>query len=242
MEIQPGRIDTLVSRVTNAGMRSRTEVLRASSSGIPGMKAGSIQLMNGDDSTMAITYVDTARHAYAEMKPGAMLSQLGGVKMITDSSADSSSVDSLGPGPVVAGYNTLHFRTRTTSRTTMVMMGDSMTRSDVTIRDIYVAPALKNEAAGKTDRDSTFMRDLEVGMPGLAHTAARLRDQMRRVDQAGYPVMTDTDVISTTEMGKSERHTKTEVLSYAKRNIPASAFVVPAGYRKVGFMDLLMPN
>jgi hypothetical protein len=239
-----GEPDTIVSRELSLGMRSRTDFVSASGGGLPGMKLGMSMITNAADTDMVLIYLDNTRKLYAEMHPMSLISTMSDVasfKMRMDSTADSSSVDSIGPGPIIAGHKTIHFRTRSTSKTVLAMMGDSSVRTEVKVNDVFLAPDLRSpETTASTERKTEAVKKMmPAGMDAIMNDAEKTQ---RRLQPYGPQLKSETEVTSSSAVGTTVHRSSTEALSYRKETIPASVFTVPPAYKKVGVMDLLMPN
>src|ERR1700730_2200113 len=126
METVAGRTDTILSRTVTSKERYRVDYISSTAPAAPIFRPGLTQLMMTRDSDMTIIFMDSARKIYAQMKPSSIMSNAGfaGVAMKFESTGDSATMDSIGPGPTIAGHKTLHFRMRSSSRLTTTMFGD----------------------------------------------------------------------------------------------------------------------
>lgn len=241
-----GKTDTILTHSVESKERYRAEYVR-SSAAIPFMRAGITQLMTAGDSDLTVVFMDPARKIYAEMKTSAMLSGMGsmGAAMKFDSTGDSTRLDSIGPGPMVAGHPTIHFRTHSGSRMSMAMFGDTSVRTMAVTTDLYLAPDLIPDSSG---RDSARvksamvrMRAITRGIPGVDALAAKASKVAQRLAKYGTPLKTVTETTITGATGSITRHSSTETLTYERRVVPDSLFVIPMAYRKVPLMDFISP-
>ncbi|MGH7603366.1 MAG: hypothetical protein ACRENK_05120 [Gemmatimonadaceae bacterium] len=244
MQRPTGKTDTILTRSVESTERYRTEYVR-SSAAIPFMRTGMTQLVTAGDSDLTIVFVDSARKMYAEMKTSAMLSGMGamGATMKFDSTGDSTRLDSIGPGPMVAGHATIHFQMHSGSRMSMAVFGDTSVRTMAITTDFYVAPDLMLDSSG---RDSTRakaavdrLRAMTRGLPGVDALAAKASKAAKRLAKYGTPLKTVTETTITGPAGSVTRHSSMETLTYERKIVPDSLFVIPMGYKKVPLMDFV---
>ena len=212
----------------------------------PVFRSGLTQLMMTGDSDVTVIFMDSARRIYAEMKPSLILTSAGlGGAMKFESKGDSATIDSIGPGSTIAGHKTLHFRTHSSSRTTMTMFGDTSSRAMAVTTDVYVAPDLPSDSAEpdsvRTKTTSARLRSMTRAFPGAEAVAAQAAKVTKRLAKCGTTLKTVTETTATTAAGTRTQHTSLETLSYENKVVPDSLFLVPAGYKRVGLMDLFSP-
>jgi hypothetical protein len=246
METVAGKTDTILSRTVTSKERYRVDYI-SSTAAAPIFRPGRTELMMPGDSDMTIIFMDSARKIYAEMKQSSIMSSAGiaGVAMKFESTGDSATIDSIGPGPTIAGHKTLHFRTHSTSRMTMTMFGDTSVRATAVTTDLYVAPDL---ASASTERDSVRtkstsarLRSMTRTIPGAEAMAEQTAKVTKRLAKCGTTLKTVTETTATTAAGAHTQHTSLETLNYQKRVVPDSLFSIPAGYKKVALMDIVSP-
>jgi hypothetical protein len=246
METVAGKTDTILSRTVTSKERYRVDYI-SSTAAAPVFRPGRTELMITGDSDMTIIFMDSARKIYAEMKQSSIMSSAGiaGVAMKFESTGDSATIDSIGPGPTIAGHKTLHFRTHSTSRMTMTMFGDTSVRATAVTTDLYVAPDL---ASVSTERDSVRtkstsarLRSMTRTIPGAEAMAEQTAKVTKRLAKCGTTLKTVTETTATTAVGARTQHKSLETLSYEKRVVPDSLFSIPTGYKKVALMDIVSP-
>jgi hypothetical protein len=242
MQGATGKTDSILMHSVESNDRYRADYVR-STAAIPFMRAGVTQLVTGSDSDLTIVFVDSTRKMYAEMKTSAILSGMGamGATMKFDSTNDSTRLDSIGPGPTVAGHPTIHFRTHSGSRMSMAVFGDTSVRTMAVTTDLYVAPDLLSDIPG---RDSarvksavSRMRAITRGIPGMDALAAKGSHVAQRLAKYGPPLKSVTETTITGPAGSITRHSSMETLTYERKVVPDSLFVIPTGYKKVPLMD-----
>ncbi len=247
METVAGKTDTILSRTVTSKERYRVDYISSTAAAALVYRPGLTQLMMTGDSDMTVIFMDSARRIYAEMKPSLILSSVGfaGAAMKFESTGDSATMDSIGPGPTIAGHKTLHFRTHSTSRMTMTMFGDTSVRSTAVTTDLYVAPDL---ASDSPERDSVRaksisarLRSMTRAMPGAEAMAEQTAKVTKRLAKCGTTLKTVTETTATTAAGARTQHMSLETLNYEKRVVSDSLFSIPAGYKKVALMDLVSP-
>jgi hypothetical protein len=242
MQTATGKTDTILMRGMESKGRYRAEYVR-SSAAIPFMRAGITQLMTGSDSDLTVAFMDPARKMYSEMRPSTMFSGMAamGATLKFDSTGDSTRLDSVGPGPIVAGHQTVHFQMHSGSRMSMTVFGDTSVRTMAVTTDLYIAPDLIPDSS---ERDSarmktavTRMRAITRGIPGMDALAAKGSTVALRLAKYGTPLKTVTETTITGPTGSVTRNSSFEVLTYERKVVPDSLFVIPTGYKKVPLMD-----
>lgn len=243
-ESDGGQPDTVIVHALSSGNRYRVEFVGGKNPLNPFGAAGSTQLITISDGDLTITFLDPAAKTYFEFKPFGLLNGVQemmkalGAEMNLPPGGDSTVLDSLGDGGVIAGYRTLHFRHHSSYGMSMNLMGESFTTSITDSTDTYVAPALKADMS----RDSAYskMRPLEEVMntlsggmaAGMFQMVARGEGARKRISAAGVPVRT-ISVVTTVLGGNPSRHRQvTELLKFERAAVADSVFAVPAGYKK----------
>ena len=192
------------------------------------------------DSGATITFINVGQKQYMSIKPNAMMEgvkkmmEAMGGQVVVDTAATKLSLDSLGPGPVLAGHPTLHYRLTTSLRMTMAMMGNSTTMEQQSVEDIYAATDLGE----LWDLNVSLNRLADIGQtvglaPGFMERAKALQKRIR-----GLPIR-----LTKLETVKSEGRTRTvneeiTVSNIKRAEVPDSAFAIPAGYTPIAMPKL----
>jgi hypothetical protein len=247
MEAVAGRTDTVLSRTVTSKERYRVDYINSTAAASPVFRSGMTQLMMTRDSDMTIIFMDSARKIYAEMKPSSIMSSAGfaGVAMKFESTGDSATMDSIGPGPTIAGHKTLHFRMHSSSRMTTTMFGDTSVRATAVTTDFYVAPDLASDSqepdSARAKSTSARLRSMTRAIPGAEAMAEQTAKVTRRLAKCGTTLKMVAETTATTAAGAHTQHMSIETLNYENKVVSDSLFSVPAGYKKVGLMDLVSP-
>jgi len=247
METVAGKTDTILSRTVTSKERYRVDYISSTAAASPIFRPGLTELMMTRDSDVTIIFMDSARKIYAEMRPSSIMSSAGfaGMAMKFESTGDSATIDSIGPGLTIAGHKTLHFRTHSTSRMTMTMFGDTSVRATAVTTDLYVAPDLASESAEpdplRAKSNSARLRSMTRMMPGAEAIAEQTAKVTKRLAKCGTTLKAVTETTATTAAGARTQHMSLETLNYEKKIVSDSLFSVPAGYKKVSVMDLMSP-
>lgn len=246
MEAVAGKADTILSRTVTSKERVRVDYISSTAAASPVFRSGMTQLMMTGDSDMTVIFMDSARKIYAEMKPSSIMSSAGlGAAMKFESTGDSATIDSIGPGPTIVGHKTLHFRTHSSSRMTMTMFGDTSVRATAVTTDLYVAPDLPSDSAERdsvrTKSTSAGLRSMTRTIPGAEVMVEQTAKVTRRLAKCGTTLKMVAETTATTAAGAHTQHMSIETLNYENKVVSDSLFSVPAGYKKVGLMDLVSP-
>jgi len=157
-----------------------------------------------------------------------MMASMGG-SMTFDLTAEPK-VESLGPGPVILGHRTVHYRVTTGMRMTMAGMGQNQVMETTSIMDQYVATDLKNVAG-------PFSGATWIGAGGMFGNGdksyfAKLRAATAKLPNgAKLRMVTKIDV---TGMGPgASTRSVGEVTGMKKVTATPDLFAVPADYTKV---------
>lgn len=162
-----------------------------------------------------------------------------------ESTGDSATMDSIGPGPTIAGHKTLHFRMHSSSRMTTTMFGDTSVRATAVTTDFYVAPDLASDSqesdSARAKSTSARLRSMTRAMPGAEAMAEQAAKVTKRLAKCGTTLKTVTETTATTAVGARTQHMSLETLNYENKVVSDSLFSIPAGFKKVGLMDLVSP-
>jgi hypothetical protein len=239
-----GDPDTVLTRTTESGGRTRMDVTGPGAKKDPWQLMGTTEIMIATDGTPTAIFIDSARKTYWTTDLRAMMSAVPNATTMSIKPAatrDTSILDSLGDGGMVAGYPTLHFRRHATAQMTMNLLGQASTWTDAIVTDYYVAPGLtpdsdEQAARHKPEKPSRAGAGmLPRNMQGVAAAGAAA---MRRMRKIGRIVETVTESTTTTDGGKMTNRRTEEFVS--RRTIPASdsLFSIPEGYKRArpGFL------
>lgn len=170
---------------------------------------------------------------YIQFAPVAMMkkmkdamTQLGGSPQV-DFSGSQVTVDSLGSGGMIAGYNTLHFRTTIVMQ--MGLGGQPMGNQNIVI-DHYLAPDLKDFPRGTAMLSGT---DQASSIPGIPKTFSDQLAAAGKRTSSAMALRVETSINGSMMGIGMSRKQILEVTSVKRVDVPASSFVVPAGYRKI---------
>jgi hypothetical protein len=197
--------------------------------------------MNPRDSAMGMIIVNHDKKTYSTLDFSKMFDSSGNIlggaggNVKIDPSEDSSSVDSLGPGPVIAGHATLHFRTRSISHMTMAFMGQNATMRSEMTSDLFIAPDIRTE--GDSSKSARMQSLFGPGM--MARAGNKIGRATSEIAKKGTTLRMATEtVIHIGEMTQTQRMS-VETLSYKRMVVPDSVFAIPAGYtRTEGFFGM----
>lgn len=152
-----------------------------------------------------------------------------GASMTFDMTSEPK-VESLGPGPVILGHRTVHYRVTSGLRMTMSGMGQSQVMETTSIIDQYVAPDLRNVAG-------PFIGAAWSGASGMFGSGNKsyfdkLRAATSRLS-SGAKLRTETTIsVSGIGQGAATRSLG-EVTGMKKVIATPDMFAVPADYTKL---------
>jgi hypothetical protein len=171
------------------------------------------------------TYVQFAPQVMMK-KMRDMMSGMPGMSQMSFTGSQVT-VDSIGSGGMIAGYNTIHYRLTIAMK---IGVGGQPMGDQSSVMDTYVAPDLKEFAQGSSMLGGT---EEAATMPGIPKT---LTDQLTAAGKrVGYAMALKTEITASgSMMGTSmSRKQVLEVTAVKRADVPAASFVVPAGYKKV---------
>ena len=123
------------------------------------------------------------------------------------------------------------------------MFGDTSVRATAVTTDLYVAPDLASDSpepdSVRTKSTSARLRSMTRAIPGAEAMAEQTAKVTKRLAKCGTTLKTVTETTATTAAGARTQHMSLETLNYEKRVVPDSLFSIPAGYKKVGLMDIV---
>lgn len=181
-----------------------------------------------------ITLINHHDKQYVQFSPTAMMAKvqdamkgMSGMPSM-DFTGSTVTVDSLGPGGEIAGYNTLLYRMNLTIK---ISVGGQPVGEQDMLADYYVVPELKEYAVGSAVLGASS--DEAGSMPGIPKT---LLEQLNAASKrVGGAMAVKVSLDSRSSMfGTGSMRTQTlEISNIKKADVPASAFVAPAGYKKI---------
>lgn len=128
---------------------------------------------------------------------------------------------------------------------TMTMFGDTSVRATAVTTDLYVAPDLPSDSAERdsvrTKSTSARLRSMTRTIPGAEVMVEQTAKVTRRLAKCGTTLKMVAETTATTAAGAHTQHMSIETLNYENKVVSDSLFSVPAGYKKVGLMDLVSP-
>ncbi len=225
---------TLRAHGQSAGMDLRLDILESSGPATPGSPAkGNFILIKGGGSKVLL--VDPAKKIFYDIDPkklttamGVALRKLPGVTFeVGDFRFDAEKV---GPGELIEGYPTEHWRTTQKLAVKMEMLGETMTMVQEGTSDYYFAPSLK---LGVTpDAIQRNGAAAIANVPGFDTPA--LRKKLAEF-QAKLPTAPALRVVTQMKMSMGGQETpmmtRSELKNLHPANVPQSAFQIPADYK-----------
>jgi len=216
---------------SRGNIRVEIEGRTPATAGFIGSTHRSIMLLT--DTGTKITFINDERKQYFSLNPVASaeavrksLEAMGG-QIIVDSTRSGLSLDSLGPGPVVDGHPTLHYRLTDSLRVAVVMRGTPSGFEQHSVQDILVAADLTD----LTGVAESLTRLLDMGQAmGLAPAFVQQAKAMQgRIH--GLPLRVTKVMTVSANGGRTRTGSQDIVVSNVRRvQVPESTFAVPAGY------------
>lgn len=173
-------------------------------------------------------------HEYVQFAPVVMMQKMRdamasvpGVPQM-DFTGSTVTLDSLGPVDDIAGYKVLLYRLDLTIK--IAVSGQPVGEQDI-LSDLYIAPALKDFARGSSILSDAM--DQTGAIPGIPKEFSdKINAATKRLAFA-MAVKTTTDSRSNLFGTGTMRSSTMEASNIKRANVPVSAFVVPAGYKRV---------
>ncbi|HEX6574721.1 MAG TPA: hypothetical protein VF042_07085 [Gemmatimonadaceae bacterium] len=229
-----------VMTVANGNMK--LEQTEHTGPALPGAGAGTYMLMRGAQKKMYS--VDPAKKQYYEFdidkmqaQVGAMLKNMPGMQM--KFSKLNSKVEDLGDGEALLGHPTRHYRMTNEMVANATMMSDTLTITMSTTTESYYAKDIKVDWSTMVSGDTAVLSQFRELIPGV--DAAKFRESVAKL-----PRLVPLKSITTTSshFGPMEQVIKvTQVVTKVdKKQVPASIFEIPAGYKKVEMPSLAGPE
>ena len=229
----------MVGHAVGTGDKMRVDVKGSAMQSSP-LSSDSVVTMIITDSGKTITFIDSKKSQYLQVRPAEMVAQtqqMGGMKM--DFSGTEAKVDSLGAGPTILGHPTTHYRVTTGMTMTVNAMGQQQVIKFSSTTDGYYATDLTgtlNPFASVTGGDV-------ANMFGSAN--AEFAQKIKAV-QAKLPKATQLRALSSATIvaqGQTRVTTSSaEVTSLRWVNTDPKAFDIPASYKQVQLPGLAGPG
>jgi hypothetical protein len=236
-KVEGGRGSEMGNMVMNAqaeGDQARMDFVETRN---PIFEKGSYMLVNAKGE---MTIVNPEKKTYSKVNFAAMMESMGGAM---DAMAKAGfklefqdpKVEKVleEPGGEILGYPTTHYRWHTTYTMVMHMpvMGDRKTPVD-SVEDVWTTTAIGLPP-------QTIKAFAGLGEGGQMGAEIKKMIDAAKVKMTGFQLKSVT--VSTHQGGRGEGQTTTttEVTKLQKADIPASRFVVPAGYTET---DLMQPQ
>jgi hypothetical protein len=232
-----GKPQTSIGHVSVLGNNVRMDIVGKSS-------LGRINRTDLGDS-IAIIATDTGKaqllsllghknHEYVQFAPVVMMqkmreamARMPGVPQM-DFTGSTVTLDSLGPVDDIAGYKVLLYRLDMTIK--ISVSGQPVGEQDV-LSDFYIAPDLKGFARGSSILSDAM--DQTGAIPGIPKDFSDKINAVSKRLAFALSVKTTTDSRSNLFGTGTMRSSAMEASNIKRADVPASAFVVPAGYKRV---------
>lgn len=243
MQMGTGESDTMDTHSIFGNGRFRTD-----SHSHGGMLAqiwgvNSSQLMVPGDSGLAMTILNHDNKTYFVFNPMGMFDSAGNIfggaggKIKLDPTVDSMTVDSLGPGPVIAGHATFHWRTHSKLRMSMAFMGQNTNVSTEMTSDMFIAPDIPADTSRAHDLGLLSASGGPMGSMG-----AKLGSGTARIAKKGTSLKMVSETVTQIGGMAQRQRMSIETLSYKKMVVPDSVFRIPADYKKTEGMFGMPPG
>ncbi len=226
-------------RGTVAGENARIDILDAgyaSGSGAFGSKGSYFLVL---DAGKKMLLVDPSQKAYMAWDMSHMfagmskaMNAVGGLVKMEMSDIRIDAHD-MGAGETIHGYATRHVRMTQNYTMNVKVLGRSSKSRNESTTDFYFAPALKHVANPFVSNSQAMAMTSQLDMfnnPDFKNQMAAANAKMHH----GIPIRTVSKSVSTDDKGKQQVSVMTsEMLNFAKSNVPASTFAIPAGYQLI---------
>ena len=229
----------MLGHAVGTGDKMRLDVKGSASQASP-LASDSIVTMIVTDSGKTITFIDSKKSQYLQVRPAEMVAQaqqMGGMKM--EFSGTEAKVDSLGVGPTILGHPTTHYRVTTGMTMTVNAMGQQQVIKFSSTTDGYYATDLTgtlNPFASVTGGDVANM----FGSAN-AEFAKKLKAVQSKLPKATQLRATSSATI--VAQGQTRVTTSSaEVTGLQWVNSDPKAFEVPASYKQVQLPGLAGPG
>ena len=232
-----GKPQTSTGHVSVLGNNVRMDIIGRSSMGrISRTDLGdSIAIIATDTGkAQTVSLIGHKSHEYVQFAPAVMMAKMRdmmshapGVSQM-DFTGSAVTLDSLGPVDDIAGYKVLLYRLDLTIK--IAVSGQPVGEQDV-LTDYYIAPDLKDFVRGSSIlSDAT---DQTGAIPGIPKDFSDKIAAAGKRLELGMAVKTTTDARSNLFGTGTMRSSTMEASNIKRADVPASAFVVPAGYKRI---------
>ena len=206
----------------------------ARSLAMPGAAAGDDITLIMLDSGKTVIYINPKTKQYMQLNPMEAMERMQkmmeamGASMKFEFTGDPK-VENVGPGPVILGHKTQHYRITTGMTMTMSMMGDSQTMEMSSVSEEYLAPDLNNLTDPFRNMSSSSMGAIGGGNKEYL---ARLKAAQAKLPNA-MELRAETQV-TVNGAGQSQNMTSVREITAIQRTTASDdQFVVPATFTKV---------
>jgi hypothetical protein len=232
-----GKPQTSTGHVFVLGNNVRMDIVGKSSLGRMGRSdfGDSISIISTDTGkAQTLSIVGHKNHEYVQFAPVVMMQKMRDAMANTpgvsqmDFTGSTVTLDSLGPADDIAGYKVLLYRLDMTIK--ISVSGQPVGEQDM-LSDYYIAPDLKDFVRGSSVLSSA--RDQSAVIPGIPKDFSDKMNAVGKRLEFAMAVKTTTDsrsnLFGTGTMGSSTM----EASNIKRADVPASTFVVPAGYKRI---------
>lgn len=216
---------------TSTGSKTRIDVNDAGAIS-ESMRGSYLLLMDGGRRAL---WVNPNTRQYHETDPDAILSNFGGLGDgtggLVSMTASNYHVDAekVGPGPMIQGHSTVHYRLYQTMDMKTKVLNKTLTSHDESITDYYYAtdvanvinPFLNSSPSIPEDGSLVFSDDY----------ARQLRNAADKLYQGGAPLRTIVSDKVTDEFGHAESVvTTTDMMNIKQADVSPAMFEIPLGF------------
>ncbi len=230
---------TMRGRGTVAGNDARLDILDASVAGSSGAFGGKGSYFLVLDGGAKMLLVDPSQKSYMAWDMASMfagmskvVNAVGGLVKMEMSDIRIDAQD-MGAGPKIQGYSTNHVRmTQNYTISAKVFGRSSKTRSETTT-DYHFAPALRSLSNPFVSNSQAMAMLSQMDMFNNPDYKRQMTAANAKI-QYGVPLKSVSRTVSTDDRGKQQVSLVTsEMVNFAKSNVPSSTFTVPAGYQMI---------
>jgi len=228
-------------RGTFSGNNGKLEILEAAAqstggqSNMFGGKGAYFLVLDGGKKMMMVDPVNKQymEWDFASMMAGMskMVNAVGGlVKMeMSDIKIDAQN---LGPGEMIQGYPTVHYRMVQNYTMSAKVFGHESKSRNETTTDYYFAPSLKGLANPFVSNSQAYAASFD--MFNNPDYKSQMSAAMAKIGSAGVPLKSVVKSVRTDEKGKQESSViTTEMVNFRNGDVPSSTFAIPAGYTQI---------
>ena len=203
---------------------------------IPGLSQGEATILILPDTGRTFLILQPSKHQYMSINPSAMIEGLQkmmegmGQTMTLELTGDDPVVENLGAGPDILGHHTHHWRTTSTTKVKVGVMGQSQTTEATTVVDQYIAPDVRN----LDDPFRGLQRNPMADMFGSgAKDYLEKMQAARKKLPAGSPLRTEQKTKINANGRESNASSVSEVTKISSVRATDDMFKVPSDYTQV---------